>query len=208
MSYFKKIPFKSHYFFSFFLFQLFISIVFSQSINFKYGEFDLTNSYEDFLQEKPFEPSLNQTNYYKIIRFNSIPKSEIRSELESKGILFLDYISQNAYTVSIPYNFLKSNLVGYDITHVQDIPKILRCDPAIFESPIPQWADKGNKINLEIILMKNYELNFFLEYLDALGSTIIDINSSANIVRCEFPKNKLMELSEIQYVNFIFFIQR
>ena len=25
-----------------------------------------------------------------------------------KGILFIDYISQNAYTVSIPYNFLKS----------------------------------------------------------------------------------------------------
>ena len=205
-SYFKNIPFKSHYFFSFLIFQLFFSIVFAQSINFKYGEFDLTNSYEDFLKEEPFEPSLNQTNYYKIVRFSSIPKRETRRELESKGILFIDYISQNAYTVSIPYNFLKSNFVGYDITHIQDIPKILRFDPAIFESPIPQWADKGDKINLEVILMKNYELNFFLEYLDALGSTIIDINSTANIVRCELPKNKLMELSEIQYVNFISFI--
>ena len=139
-------------------------------------------------------PSLNQTNYYKILRFNSIPKRETRNELESKGILFLDYMSQNAYTVSIPYNFLKSNLVGYDITHVQDIPEILRCDPAIFESPIPQWAVRGDRINLEIILMKHYELNFFLGYLDDLGYTIIDMNSSTNNIRCKLPKNKLVEI--------------
>ena len=205
-SYFRNIPSKFHYFFSFLIFQLLFSIVFAQSINFKYGEFDLTNSFENFLNEESVEPSLNQENYYKIIRFFSIPNSEIRKELESKGIYFLDYISQNSYTVSIPNNFLKSNLYGYNITHVQDIPKILRCDPAIFESPIPQWADKDDKIKLEIILMKNYELNFFKNYLDLLGSTIIDINSSANIVRCEFPKNKLEELSEIQFINFISFI--
>ena len=147
------------------------------------------------MEEESVELPLNQINYYKIIRFNSIPNSEIRIELESKGVLFLDYISQNAYTVSIPNNFSKSDFNGFDISHVQDIPKILRCDPSIFESPIPKWADKGDKINLEIILMKNYDLNFFLDYLDVVGSTIIDTNSYANIVRCEFPKNKLSELS-------------
>ena len=205
-SFINNIPFKLHSFFSFLIFQFFFSIVFAQSINFKYGEFDLTNSLEDFLEEESVELPLNQINYYKIIRFNSIPNSEIRIELESKGVLFLDYISQNAYIVSIPNNFSKSDFNGYDISHVQDIPKILRCDPSIFESPIPKWADKGDKINLEIILMKNYDLNFFLDYLDVVGSTIIDINSYANIVRCEFPKNKLSELSEIQYINFISFI--
>ena len=51
-------------------------------------------------------------------------------------------------------NFLKSNLEDYNISHVQNIPKNLRFDPVIFESPIPKYADKIDKISLEIILMK------------------------------------------------------
>ena len=122
------------------------------------------------------------------------------------GIYFLEYISENCYIVSIPNNFLKSSLEEYNISHVQDIPKSLRCNPAIFESPIPQYADKVDKISLEIILMKNFQINIFIDYLKAKGASIIDINSVANIVRCDLPKNKLEEISEIQYINFISFI--
>ena len=88
ISFINNIPFKLHSFFSFLIFQFFFSIVFAQSINFKYGEFDLTNSLDDFLEEESVELPLNQINYYKIIRFNSIPNSEIRIELESKGVIF------------------------------------------------------------------------------------------------------------------------
>ena len=43
--------------------------------------------------------------------------------------------------------------------------KSLRCNPAIFESPIPQYADKVDKISSEIILMKNFQINIFIDYL-------------------------------------------
>ena len=45
--------------------------------------------------------------------------------------------------------------------------------------------------------MKNYDLNFFLRLSCRIGSTIIDINIYANIVRCEFLK--------INYQNFLKF---
>ena len=191
------------------LFLIFLSfkfIVFTQTINFKYGEFELNTSYEDYLNENFNYSNLDQPNYYKIIRFISIPKKKTRDEIESMGIYFLEYISENCYIVSIPNNFLKSSLEEYNISHVQDIPKSLRCNPAIFESPIPQYADKVDKISLEIILMKNFQINIFIDYLKAKGASIIDINSVANIVRCDLPKNKLEEISEIQYINFISFI--
>ena len=162
----KKSPFNCNLLIVFLIFQLSFSYLFSQTITFKYGEFDLNNKYEDFLNEELRELSIGQTNYYKIIRFVSIPNREIRNEIESKGISFLEYLSENSYIVSIPNNFLKSNLDSFSITHVQDIPKILRFDPAIFESPIPLWADINDKIKLEIILMKNFDSNLFLKYLD------------------------------------------
>ena len=190
----------------FLIFLSFNSIVFTQTINFKYGEFELNSSYEDYLNEEFNYSNLDQPNYYKIIRFISIPNKETRDEIESMGIYFLEYISENCYIVSIPNNFLKSRLEEYNITHVQNIPKSLRCNPAIFESPIPQYADKIDKISLEIILMKNFQINIFIDYLKAKGASIIDFNSVANIVRCDLPKNKLEEISEIQYINFISFI--
>ena len=190
----------------FLIFLSFNSIVFTQTINFKYGEFELNSSYEDYLNEEFNYSNLDQPNYYKIIRFISIPNKETRDEIESMGIYFLEYISENCYIVSIPNNFLKSRLEEYNITHVQNIPKSLRCNPAIFESPIPQYADKIDKISLEIILMKIFQINIFIDYLKAKGASIIDFNSVANIVRCDLPKNKLEEISEIQYINFISFI--
>ena len=161
----------------FLIFQFFFTIVFSQIINFKYGEFELKTSYEDYLNEESNYGYLDQPNYYKVIRFISIPNKSIRNEIESMGIYFLEYISENSYIVSIPNNFLKSNLEDYNISHVQNIPKNLRFNPVIFESPIPKYADKIDKISLEIILMKNFDFNIFVDYLKAIGANIIEINT-------------------------------
>ena len=89
----------------FLIFLSFKSIVFTQTINFKYGEFELNTSYEDYLNENFNYSNLDQPNYYKIIRFISIPKKKTRDEIESMGI-FLEYISENCYIISIPNNFL------------------------------------------------------------------------------------------------------
>ena len=200
---YKRIPINYYLTLLFLIFQFFFTIIFSQIINFKYGEFELNTSYEDYLNEESNYGDSNQTNYYKVIRFISIPNKRIRNEIESMGIYFLEYISENSYVVSIPNNFLKSNLEDYNISHVQNIPKNLRFDPVIFESPIPKYADKIDKISLEIILMKNFDFNIFADFLNAIGANIIEINRYANIVRCDLPKNKLEEICEIQYINFI-----
>ena len=42
--------------------------------------------------------------------------------------------------------------------------------------------------------MKNFDFNIFADYLKAIGANIIEINSCANIVRCDLPKDKLEEI--------------
>ena len=98
---YKSIPIKYYLILLFLIFQFFFTIVFSQIINFKYGEFELNTSYEDYLNEEPNYGYLDQPNYYKVIRFISIPNKSIRNEIESMGIYFLEYISVWSFWSSI-----------------------------------------------------------------------------------------------------------
>ena len=85
---YKRIPINYYLIFIFLIFQFFFTIVFSQIINFKYGEFELKTSYEDYLNEEFNYGYLDQSNYYKLIRFISIPKKKIRNlkqDLNLKG---------------------------------------------------------------------------------------------------------------------------
>ena len=179
------------------------NISFSQVLHLKTQDLKLTTTTSNFSSEKVNPSEIVNKRYYRLMSFDQIPKQEIKEEIENQGILFNNYLPDNTYIVSIPKKFNKKSLLNYGITHVQKIPLIVKHDPIIFESPLPEWAQENNNIKISVTLMNDASIDDFQFELDKQLTKTLDVNSTVKIIRLSVPKPMLNEIINNPIVNYV-----
>ena len=159
------------------------NISFSQVLHLKNQDLKLTTTTSTFSSQKVDVSEIVNKRYYRLMSFDKIPKQEIKEEIENQGILFNNYLPENIYVVSFPKKFNKKSLLSYGVTHVQKIPFIVKHDPKIFESPLPEWAEENNKIKISVTLMNDASIDEFQLGLDKQLIKTLDINNTVKIIR-------------------------
>ncbi len=139
---------------------LFLCILFSnQSFAQKSSQLILRTEIKEFepnLEEFINSSHLGSTNY-KLLLFNTIPKNDIKKDLERNGVHFLEYVPNNAYIVKFSsisdYAFLRAK----DIKGIYELPKALKLDYRIIDWDIPQHALVGSDYAKVAIIAMNGE---------------------------------------------------
>ena len=97
----------------------------------------------------------------------------------------------------------KKSLLNYGITHVQKIPLIVKYDPIIFESPLPEWAQENDNIKISVTLMNDALIDDFQFQLDKQLTKTLDVNRTVKIIRLLVPKPMLNEIINNPIVNYV-----
>ena len=176
---------------------------FTQEVKLKTGLITLSQTTDQFIKESVQSSSVINGRYYRLMCFKQIPIQKKKEELESFGLRFDSYLPNKCYIVSIPFSFDKQILSNYAVSHVQKIPLLVKHDPAIFESPLPIWADDNNNVKIAVTLMKDGDINYVTNFIKNNAGQIIEINNPVKIIRCSYPKKLLNNLIEVPIVNFV-----
>src|SRR5215218_5486910 len=92
-----------------------------------------------------------------VLQFETLPTENVRKELAATGIELLDYIPQNAYTVSITGNINPGVLQKAGARAVTTLTAKQKMHPAIAKGQIPGWAvNVPGSVDVQVAFPKTF----------------------------------------------------
>ena len=139
-------------FFKTLLFFLLTSLVYAQQINLQLrsGEYSINRGYD--LEN-------NEIINYRYLFFDQLPNSQEKEELNSMGISFLDYVSENTFIISYKKQLDIVQLQSYGVIAVAAIAPVTKLDFKLQDGKCPDWALNGTNASVKVILHKNVQKN-------------------------------------------------
>ena len=141
------------------LFTLFSGQIFAQAsaqILLRNGEMTFAPNLQEYIENAN---TSKHTTHYKLMIFNSVPTDNVKESLKSKGVVFLEYVPNNAFIVKFTpqanYDFLNQK----NISGIYDLPSTLKLDYRLHDWNIPQHAIATNdKVKVAVIAMKGVNI--------------------------------------------------
>jgi len=146
-----------------------------------------------------------QGKAFAIIQFEKIPSIEEKKQLQQSGIELLDYIPNNAYTVTITGSLNPSLLANLKVRSIIEPAPMQKMQPELAKGIFPSWAIK---VAGTIDVWMSFPKTFSFEEIDKeLKNKNFDIVSSLyknyRIVVLRIPIQRLNELASLPYVEYI-----
>lgn len=85
---------------------------------------------------------------FKYLQFEEIPNSGTRASIEALGLQFLQYFPRKTYLVAIPIDFDASQLEGYRVRSIFDLPLEAKKNKQLDSPPYPDYAFDGQKLDV------------------------------------------------------------
>lgn len=140
-----------------------------------------------------------------IIQFENLPTEDTRKELAANGIELLDYIPQNAYTVSITGKANAGVLQKWGArAFIQLTPK-QKMHPALAKGQIPGWAVKiPGTVNVQIQFPKTFAATEVMAALKEKGIDVVSTSlSTYHVLSVRLATYRLDELAALPFVLFV-----
>ena len=113
---------------------------------------------------------------YCFMSFNAIPTDKAKSNIESYGVQFLEYIPRKTFVVSIPNNTNTTVLAKHGVTAISLIKREHKIDPKIQNNTFPEWAINNGKLSVKVLLYKNAYISSVQEFFRSSNYQIDAVN--------------------------------
>ncbi|MCB0805539.1 MAG: S8 family serine peptidase [Bacteroidales bacterium] len=175
------------------------------ALRLKFGNINLHENADSYL--KSFEISDQEVVeglYHKIIQFYEIPTSQEKQILESKGIKFLDYIPNRAYTVAIPKSFDMALFADFNLRNISDIVLAYKLDMYLLDKNYPSYALRdNNKIELIISWFSSLNYQLALESLKDFETELVQDDAFAHTTIIQASIKDIEKIAALPAVQFV-----
>ncbi len=142
---------------------------------------------------------------FAIIQFDAIPTQQERAQLDLSGIELLDYIPNNAYTVTISGSLSQELLIQTKARAVIEVSAKQKMQPELAKGIYPSWAmNAAGFIDVWISFPKSFSAESVKQELRNKNIEIIsDQYKIYRILALRMPLHLLNELASLPCVEFI-----
>lgn len=145
------------------------------------------------------------TTYFGVIQFEKIPSIAERNQLLQSGIVLLDYIPNNAYTVSISGTLDENLLRTVNARSIIDLSPAQKMQPDLAKGLFPGHAVKvAGSIDLWISFPKSFTANFVIEELRSKNISILSTTyRQYRILSVRIPMIRLNEIASFPFIDYV-----
>lgn len=142
---------------------------------------------------------------FAVLQFESLPTAETRRLLDGAGIELLEYIPENAYTVSITGRMNASLLKRAGARALLQPTSRQKMHAALATGNIPAWAKKAKgMVDVWVSFPKVFTVAEVAQYLEEQKMEVRSTqHSSYRIVEVRLPLNRLEALVSLPYIEYV-----
>lgn len=147
----------------------------------------------------------NGSKTFAIIQFEKIPTDATRRQLEQSGIDLLEYVPNNAYTVTISGTLNSSLLLQSHARAIIELTPQQKMQPALAKGLLPSWAViVPGTIDVWISFPKSFSFETILSELknrnfDVTASTFKDYR----ILSLRISQQRITELASLPFIEYV-----
>lgn len=176
----------------------------SYDILLKYGNLNLTENVEDFVNMNIDNKYSFKDRYYSIIQFKDIPDKSEKEKLNNLDIRLLDYIPNMAYIVSLPVDIARDDLKNLNIRSITLFKPEYKLSADLLNKDYPEWALKdNNRIELIINIFRDIPPEFAEKELSGMGLEIIRKHYFGNYFEVNARIKDITKIAEKPFTVFI-----
>ncbi|MFN2439928.1 MAG: S8 family serine peptidase, partial [Chitinophagaceae bacterium] len=154
-----------------------------------------------------FNIKLNRTGgkAFALLHFERIPNEQDRKTLFSSGIVLLDYILENAYTVSITGQISLGALQLTNARALLTLSPQQKMDERLAKENFPEWSVKvAGTIDVWISFPKTYAASGVIQLLKENNFQVITTDLQGyRIIGVRVAKSKIEELASFPFVEYV-----
>jgi hypothetical protein len=158
-----------------------------------------------------FSPSpteLSSGRYYRVLQFQEIPLQSEKEAFQAEGLLFLEYLPNFAYLVSIPANYIPSALLSARLRTVKPVRSEWKMSLPVLMKDVPSWADAGSGYAfVNVRFQEDQPFASSVNYLESMGCELVAEFAFAQFAQVRLSLATIDLIAALPYVNFIEFIQ-
>ena len=156
-------------------------------------EFDLLDIYSK-------SDEIFDNKYYRYLSFKEIPDFSIRQKINELGIVFIDYIPDNTYYVSISKNLTESVLINNGISSVNKIPYDQKLDYSIKNKDFPVWSIDGDLVKIVVDFYDGVNFEKAVSLISNNYNVYFN-NKNYSKIFIQIDINRINELSEYSFIS-------
>ena len=146
-----------------------------------------------------------ESRFYRYLQFDEIPTQDLIAQCHEKGILFLEYVPNNTYVVSIPCDIDFTFLDIFAARALIEIPYFDKMDVRLSERPFPEWTMEEEKVRVIIKMYDDVPVKNVIGKLERFG-----VEQQDDIVRSDYvigtvEPNSFEELARLPFVQYLDF---
>ncbi len=147
----------------------------------------------------------NAEKTFAIIQFEQLPTENEKQQLKQSGIELLDYIPDNAYTVTItgPVNAVFLNRLK--VRALVELSAQQKMQPELAKGNFPTWAVKvAGTVDVWISFPKSFSYEYVQHELQIRNFEITSIqNKDYRVIALRVPVQRLGELALLPFIEFV-----
>ncbi len=157
--------------------------------------------------ETSFQKEVNDKDRFFVVQFSSIPSSQERKQMEAVGIVFEDYLPNNAYLVFAPRGLNFSKLNNFGVRAIFPYESSFKVNSE-FNDEIPSHARRGgDMLGLSILTHSGVSSQEFIQAIMQLEGQIVRTPESGNLYFIDIPKSKIKDLLNLNSVKWVEYIE-
>ena len=137
---------------------------------------------------------------FMLLQFSKIPTVIEQKELENQGITLLNYLSNNAYYVSVNSKFYNSSSVARNVRSFVEFDPSFKIDQTITNGAIPDYAKSGSAVKVVVSYFKGADKAVILSDLAQIGVKDSRNMESFYQLYLQAPVEKLGEIAKFNWV--------
>jgi len=185
------------------LFSAHISAQNGHLLELKNGTIEFTDNAASYAEDATLNANeVIDDHYYRLIRFQEIPKQELIDRLKSQDVQLLEYLSDYTYLASFPTLFNLEQLPAFQIRSIREITPDFKVDSRLKA----ELTDRGSWFgNIELMLRYHADLpqKTVQEFCAFDKIELLEFNGYNSVMKISIPRNRVEEISKLAYVAYL-----
>lgn len=164
--------------------------------------FNITEDAVDHFNSKAIR---HRDKAFAVLQFEALPTAENRDLLSKQGIELLEYIPENAYTVSITGKLNAGVLKRAGARTVLQLTPKQKMHASLAKGDIPDWAKKvKGMVDVWVLFPRSYKAGDVVQYLKDKKIEVLSTQHQAyQILEVRIPTVRLGELASLPFIQFV-----
>ena len=143
--------------------------------------------------------------FFAVLQFDHLPTAEEKTRLAASGIELLDYLPENAYTVSLSGSLSAKTLQGLRAKALFQLSPQQKMQEYFAKGQIPSWAVQvAGTVDVWLSFYQTLDAAVVLQQLQALNVDVLSTEHlSYRIVSLRMAANRIAEIAALPFVEYL-----